>query len=298
MKLHVHHRTHHAYAAPVHDSFNEARLQPADTELQSRLSFQLHVLPAARLSQHLDFYLNCVHVIDVTAPHTELVVETDAVIATREAPALPADATPAPCAALAACARLPECYDFLRPSTYVDLAPATEALAHAVADGRTDVWQTILSLMTWVHREFTYLPAVTHVHTPMQEALRLRRGVCQDFAHVLIGLCRALGVPARYVSGYLYNGPADRLKGTQATHAWVEVFIPGIGWRGLDPTNDQQTNPRYVRIAAGRDYADVSPLRGTYRGTARRKLSVEVLVTRLDVDEAGAPPALLVTPAS
>jgi transglutaminase-like putative cysteine protease len=179
----------------------------------------------------------------------------------------------------------------------VSLTPEAGQLALDVAAGRTDVWQVALAVMQHIHAEFVYLPAVTHVHTTMPEALRLRRGVCQDFAHVMTGLCRALGIPARYVSGYLYNGPADRLKGAQATHAWVEVFVPGIGWRGLDPTNAQQANSRYVKIASGRDYGDVSPLRGTYRGTAQRKLSVEVLVTRLDPAEACALPAATVTPA-
>jgi transglutaminase-like putative cysteine protease len=282
MKLHVYHRTHHTYAAPVRDSHNEARLQPADTELQSRLSFVLTVQPPPRLSNHLDFYLNCVHSIDVAAPHEELMVEAVSVVSTREAPALPADASPAPLSMLAACARLPECYDFLQPSTYVDMSSDAARLALDVVAGRNDAWQAALAVVRHVHNEFAYLPSVTHVHTTMQEALRLRHGVCQDFAHVAIGLCRSLGIPARYVSGYLYNGPADQLKGTQASHAWIEVFIPGPGWRGLDPTNDQQTNPRYVRIASGRDYADVSPLRGTYRGTASRKLNVDVLITCLD----------------
>ena len=289
MKLHVYHRTHHAYAAPVRDSHNEARLQPADTALQSRLSFQLTVQPPPRLSYHLDFYLNCVHSIDVSLPHEELTVEAVSVVSTRDAPPLPADASPAPLSAIAACARLPECYDFLQPSTYVEIGPDAGRLALDVAAGRTDAWQAALSMMRFVHTGFVYLPAVTHVHTTMQEALRLRHGVCQDFAHVMIGLCRALGIPARYVSGYLYNGPVDQLKGTQASHAWVEIYLPGVGWRGLDPTNDQQTNARYVTIASGRDYADVSPLRGTYRGTAQRKLSVEVLVTCMDVEVAGIP---------
>jgi transglutaminase-like putative cysteine protease len=297
MKLQIHHRTHHAYASPVRDSFNEARLEPVDSERQTRQSFLLRVLPSTRLSHYYDFYHNCVHVIDLLAPHQELTVEATSIVDTHELPLLPEDATPAPLSALPACARLGECYDFLQPSTYVSLTPEAGQLALDVAAGRTDVWQVALAVMQHIHAEFVYLPAVTHVHTTMPEALRLRRGVCQDFAHVMTGLCRALGIPARYVSGYLYNGPADRLKGAQATHAWVEVFVPGIGWRGLDPTNAQQANSRYVKIASGRDYGDVSPLRGTYRGTAQRKLSVEVLVTRLDPAEACALPAATVTPA-
>jgi transglutaminase-like putative cysteine protease len=289
MKLQVYHRTHHAYASPVRDSFNEARLEPVDSDQQTRQSFLLKVLPSTRLSHYYDFYHNCVHVIDLTAPHQELTVEATSIVATNELPRLSEDATPAQLSALPACARLGECYDFLQPSTYVTITPEAWRLALDLGAGRTDVWQVALALLRHFGREFAYLPAVTHVHTTMQEALRLRQGVCQDFAHVMIGLCRALAIPARYVSGYLYNGPADQLKGAQASHAWVEVYIPGVGWRGLDPTNQQQVDRRYVKIASGRDYADVSPLRGTYRGTAQRKLSVEVLVTCLDATDGSAP---------
>ncbi len=298
MKLHVFHRTHHAYASPVHDSSNEARLQPAATELQSPLSFRLTVTPLPRLSQYVDFYGNSVHVIDVTAPHRALTVEAESVVVTGELPPLADEAAPAPLVALAGCANLPECYDLLRPSTYVEIGPEATSLARELAAGRTDTWQVVRAVLRHIHAEFTYLPKVTHVHTPMREALRLRRGVCQDFAHVMIGLCRSLGIPARYVSGYLYNGPLDLLKGAQASHAWVEVYLPGVGWRGLDPTNGQQTGARHVRVASGRDYADVSPLRGTYRGTADHELTVEVRVTCLDVDDAGAyaPPRITTAP--
>jgi transglutaminase-like putative cysteine protease len=285
MKLQVYHRTHHAYASPVRDSFNEARLEPVDSEQQKRQSFLLKVLPSTRLSHYYDFYRNCVHVIDLTAPHQELTVEATSVVTTHELPRLSEDATPAPLSALPACARLGECYDFLQSSTYVSISPEAWRLAIDLGAGRTDVWQVALAFLHHLGCEFTYLPAVTHVHTTMEEALRLRQGVCQDFAHVMIGLCRALGIPARYVSGYLYNGPVDQLKGAQASHAWIEVFIPGVGWRGLDPTNQQQVDCRYVKIASGRDYADVSPLRGTYRGTAQRKLSVDVLITCMDAVE-------------
>jgi transglutaminase-like putative cysteine protease len=286
MKLQVYHRTHHAYAAPVRDSFNEARLEPVDCAEQTRQSFLLKVLPATRLSHFHDFYRNCVHVIDLSSPHQELTVEAVSVVVTRSLPPLPEDATPAPVAALPACERLGECYDFLQASTYVRSSPEAWRLALDLAAGHTDVWQIVQAIMRHLGSEFRYIPAVTNAHTTMEEALRLRQGVCQDFAHVMIGLCRALRIPARYVSGYLYNGPTDQLKGTQATHAWVDVYIPNIGWRGLDPTNQQPVNQRHVKVAIGRDYADVSPLRGTYRGTASRKLSVEVLVTRLDHETA------------
>lgn len=282
MKLHVLHRTHHRYGAPVRDSFNEARLQPPDTPAQQRHAFLLKVLPPTRLTHYLDFYLNTVHLFEVATPHTELVVEATSTVTTTPPVLPPPDAPTLPLASLETATRNERCYDFTQPSTYVSGGPDVWRLALDAAADATDAWQVALALLHYVHREFVYEPASTHVHTTMSEVLRLRRGVCQDFAHVMLGLCRALKIPARYVSGYLYNGPADQLKGVQASHAWVEVFLPSFGWLGLDPTNNQPADERYVKIATGRDYSDVAPLKGTYRGTAERKLSVEVLVTRLD----------------
>ena len=290
MKLQVYHRTRYAYGAPVRDSFNEARLQPPDTDEQRRHSFILRVLPSARLTHYLDFYLNCVHMFEVNEPHSELVVEATSTVFTSDAPNYPEDATPTPLANLVGCARMDRCYDFLQASTYVNTGPEAWRLSLDASGEQSDAWQTALAVQRFVHREFTYLPASTHVHTTMDEVLRLRSGVCQDFAHVMLGLCRARHIPARYVSGYLYNGPADQLKGAQASHAWVEVFLPDLGWRGLDPTNNQQVNGHYVKVAVGRDYADVSPVKGTYRGTSDRKLTVEVLVTKLEDESAAIPP--------
>jgi len=282
MKLSVLHRTHYAYAAPVQDSYNEARLQPCDCETQRRHSFILKVLPSSRLTHYLDFYFNCVHLFDVSRPHSELTVEASSTVTTSEAPGLPEDAALAPLATLAAGTRIDRCYDYLQPSQFVNDSVEAWRLALDITAGETDAWQAALKIMRHIHHDFRYEPASTHVHTTVRESMQLRKGVCQDFAHVMIGLCRALKLPARYVSGYLYNGPTEHLKGAQASHAWVEVYIPGHGWRGLDPTNNQQTNGRYVKIGAGRDYADVPPLKGTYRGTQERKMTVEVLVTLLD----------------
>ncbi len=293
MKLSVFHRTHYQYAVPVQDSFNEARLQPGDTPTQQRLSFLLKVLPATRLTHYHDFYLNCVHIFELSRPHGELTVEATSVVTTRNAPGLPEDAALIPLEKLATSSEFDRCYDFLQPSTFVNSDIEVWKLALDIAAGETDAWQAALKFMRWIHREFRYEPASTHVHTTMKESLDLRKGVCQDFAHVMLGLCRAIKIPARYVSGYLYNGPAEQLKGAQASHAWVEIWLPGHGWCGLDPTNNQQVNNHYVRIGAGRDYSDVPPLKGTYRGTQDRVLQVDVRVTLLDADATvTAPPGL------
>lgn len=279
MKLHILHRTHYQYESSIRDSFNEARLQPISAGQQTCQSFLLKILPSTRLSHYLDFHFNYVHLFDITQPHTELTVAATSVVTTTDTPLLDAAATLAPLANVAASATLDRCYDFLQSSTYVEAGPELWRLALDATDGQTDTWQAAQAIMRFVHREFRYQPASTNVHTHMREVLAARTGVCQDFAHVMLGLCRALKIPARYVSGYLYNGPVDQLKGAQASHAWVEVYIPGPGWCGLDPTNNCLTVGQHVKVAVGRDYADVSPIKGTYRGVGKRVLTVEVLVT-------------------
>lgn len=281
MKLHVFHRTHFSYGQPVRDSLNEVRLQPVDTTIQKVESFALKIAPYAQPKHQLDFYRNHVHRFDVLTPHNTLEVEANSVVHTF-APPDPASGLSVPLSSMGKCLDLADCYDFLQPSTYVSIdADVTQVAAQIIA-GRADAWSAVVALLRFIDDEFRYQPAVTNVHTKMSEVLRLRQGVCQDFAHVVIGLCRALKIPARYVSGYLYNGPADQLKGAQASHAWLEVYLPGHDWIGIDPTNHMQTGERHVKIATGRDYADVSPIRGTYRGTSERTLRVDVLVTRPD----------------
>lgn len=279
MKLHTLHRTSYHYGAPVRESFNEARLRPCADERQQCLRFDLAITPQSRGSHYFDFYQNCVHLFEIDAPHTDLVVEATALVITPDEPLLPTSATPAPLAEVEKCLLQDRCYDFLPASNYIEITPETEALAVAASDGATDAWQAAQAIMRHVHADYHYRPASTNVHTHMREVIKARHGVCQDFAHVMIGYCRALKIPARYVCGYLYNGPRDELKGAQASHAWVEVFIDGAGWCGLDPTNATLAAGRHVKVAVGRDHADVSPLKGTYRGTDKHKMTVEVLVT-------------------
>ncbi len=282
MKLHVRHRTRYVYAAPVRESFNEARLQPGQGGRQTCRDFKLEIAPATRVMAYSDFYGNTVHQFDVQQPHTELVIDATSTVTTPDEPLLPPAAIPASRDRPALLSIGERCHDFLQPSTYVDITPELRRMAGDAVAGETDVWQAAQALMRHVHGAYHYQPATTHAHTHMREVLQTHTGVCQDFAHVLLGLCRSLGLPARYVSGYLYNGPADQLKGAQATHAWVEVFIPGTGWIGLDPTNEQIVSGRHVKVAHGRDYADVPPVKGTYRGPGTRQMTVEVLVSSVE----------------
>jgi len=275
MRYDITHRTSYTYATPVRDSFNEVRLQPVNSAEQTVESFLLKVLPSSRLRHYHDFYANTVHHFEIVEPHSTLLVESQLRVTTKSPPPLALDATPWPLAKMAAAAREPRAYDFLQESRYVESTPETWKLALDVTANVTDAWQAALVLMGWVHGQLTYTPSATSVQTHAREVFRDRRGVCQDYAHVMISLCRALKIPALYVSGYLATEIAS------ATHAWMEVLIPGHGWRGLDPTHNHKTDETYVKIAVGRDYADVPPVAGNYKGTTERKMTVQVNIKAL-----------------
>ncbi|NBR85060.1 MAG: transglutaminase family protein [Verrucomicrobia bacterium] len=276
MKWDILHRTRFSYASPVRDSFNEVRLQPPSNDRQTVESFLLKVLPAARLRHYADFYHNTIHHFEIPEPHSSLMVDSQCRVTTRSPNLLADNATPFPLARIDEALRWERSYDFLQPSRFVDTLPQTWRLALDVLGDQQDTWQAALALMRFVHTHLTYVTASTHVHTHMQDVLTQRRGVCQDFAHVLLGLCRAVKIPACYVSGYLATEAAS------ATHAWTEVLIPGIGWRALDPTHNCQPDECYVKIAVGRDYADVAPVSGHYVGNTQRSLEVSVQIRAVE----------------
>ena len=272
MKWEIIHRTQFTYASPVRDSFNEARLQPFSDEWQTVENFLLKVLPAARLQHHHDFYSNVVHHFEIPEPHSTLLVESNLRMTIKPRPLLADTENPWPLACIGEAARESRMSEFLQDSRFVELSPEVWRLALDATDGMTDTWQAALALMRFVNRSLKYESFSTSVHTHMRDVLKERRGVCQDFAHVMLGMCRVLKIPALYVSGYLATEKAN------ATHAWVEVFIPGVGWRALDPTHNRQTDESYVKIAVGRDYADVPPVTGSYKGTTDRRMEVEVKI--------------------
>jgi transglutaminase-like putative cysteine protease len=173
-----------------------------------------------------------------------------------------------------------EAWDFLQPTRYVPLDGAVAHLA-AQVDREEDGWVTARALVERVRDSMAYERGTTNVHTRADEALADGRGVCQDFAHVLLGLCRAHGVPARYVSGYLFDPDGNGTGDSGASHAWVDVYDEPRGWLSLDPTHDTEQTERYVRVGVGRDYADVPPTRGVYRGKADEELDVAVVIQAL-----------------
>jgi transglutaminase-like putative cysteine protease len=274
MRYDILHRTRYTYASPVRDSFNDVRLQPMPIPEQTVESFLLKVLPAARLTHFTDFYSNWVNHFEIPEAHAYLHIEAQSRVVTHPLPPLP-DAPLCPFEQMKDAPNIERCYDYLQSSRFVDLSPEAWRLALDATVGINDAWLAVLALMKFIHTHIQYEPRATHVHTHMQEVMQNRRGVCQDFAHLLLGLCRSLKIPARYISGYLATETAS------ATHAWVEVFLPGHGWRGLDPTHNCQIDGTYVKLGNGRDYADVPPVSGNYRGTLDRQMEVEVRITPL-----------------
>jgi transglutaminase-like putative cysteine protease len=280
MKLAVHHTTHYEYPEPVRDSYNELRLKPTSGDRQNCLSHELQIDPPAEVTHFLDFYLNCVHFFEIPKPHTELNIISKSVVETADA--LPPPHEVLDFQELETLQNHEECYDFLFSSTYVSTSVSAWKLAMDIKSDCGDLWTLANAIMQKIYGDFTYDTGSTTVNTHMDEVLKLKKGVCQDFAHVMIGLCRCLKFPARYVSGYIYTGrEGSELRGADASHAWCEVFLPGHGWRGFDPTNNRVIDGHYIKISVGRDYDDITPVKGSYVGGATRHLEVGVTVTRL-----------------
>lgn len=273
MRVDVTHVTRLEYDADVYESVMDVRLGPRTDSEQRWERFDLRAQPAAAIRRYTDGFGNIAHLLSVAKPHRELVVTSHGEVETLLAdPFAPPRGRPAPLTP-------GERSDYLDPSPLIPADPgfAKVAEAHAVM-ARSDAFGAAQRLMEWVNKEFTYLPDVTDVCTTAATLLETRTGVCQDLAHVLIGSCRAAGIPARYVSGYIVSGGGGAApgRGGGASHAWVECWSETHGWRGLDPTNALLASEHHVKMAIGRDYRDVSPTRGTFRGLARETLSVKV----------------------
>lgn len=290
MQLRVLHRTTFVYAGEAKDSFNEVRLRPVDDLTQSCKKFSLHYSPDAEDRAYDDFYGNTIHYFDIAPAHSKLVIEANSLVHTVPI----ADRPPVPSVPAAELERSLEremLAEFYTASHYVPLdVEIWREAQDALADGRGDIWTDVKRFGSHIYKTFAYKPRSTGVNTRATEALKLRMGVCQDFAHVMIGLCRSIGIPARYVSGYFYN-TSHRPREIEASHAWMEAYIPGYGWAAYDPTHDRIADDRYIKVAVGRDYADIRPVNGTYRGAPTRSLKVTVTVRDASVHARGKAPS-------
>ena len=283
----IRHTTDYAYPAPVRNSHNELRLMPLSDLWQSCHSFYLQMEPEARAFAYT-LPSGHVHHFSHRLPHTSLHIVATSEVETRKSNPF-------------------QYLDFLRddsgfylqPTLYNDFCEyldPTERVPNdryiqieceqIAASARQEMLSCstasfLLALTKLLHREFRYEPGSTHVHTKIEEVFIYRRGVCQDFAQVMLAVCRTQRIPARYVSGYLYTGK-NGLISNDATHAWIECLLPDGQWHGFDPTNDMVVNEAYIRTHTGRDYSDVAPVRGLYQGLPAKTLEVMVTVERVE----------------
>ena len=288
------HTTEFLYDGPVSESYNEVRLRPIHDEKQSCLSFRLTTAPGSRGTAYHDNYGNWVHQFNVLAEHRRLKVEAESVVLVHDdSGAADGHGTLAEFD-LRRASWDEDYFDFVAPTAYV---PHVEALrvfietAEQASDGTVAGFAQAASDL--IHQRFNYVKGATHVRSSVEDSLSIGAGVCQDFAHLLLGVLRMRGLPGRYVSGYLVpgdtaaaNAKQEDVIGGQASHAWAEVLLPDSSWVGFDPTLGNPVGLRHIRIAYGRDYGDVAPVRGVYKGRAGQRLSVDVCV-RPALDDSG-----------
>lgn len=282
MIFRVRHTTRFVYEKPAYESHNEVRMTPRASAGQRILSSTVEVKPQAAVLPFRDAFGNQVHAISVHPPHDEL--EISAIAEVERIEPRPVRAARVPFAEFLGedDARSRDQFEFLNPSRYVPFSERLRKFFWATRPAPTErVDDYTARLMRFIRDQFEYEPGATHVHSSVDDILQTGGGVCQDFAHLTIGLLRLSGLPARYVSGYLAR--ADDDPGEQASHAWVEVLLPGAGWTGFDPTHRGRTTARHIRVAVGRDYADATPLRGVYRGAG----GVGEMAVSLEVSKIG-----------
>lgn len=276
-RLRVVHSTGYAYKSPVTASFNEARLTPRSDSRQNVILNRVETVPATRSYRYVDYWGTAVTTFDLHAPHTELEVTSSSVVETEEGTLPEEDVTWEDLQSLAVIDR----YDEILTGT--DYTPESRRLARVgqkIAKEHAPR-EAVVAAANWVNGELEYVPGTTGVHSSGLDALREGKGVCQDYTHLTLILLRSMGIPARYVSGYLHPNREAAVGETieGESHAWIQAWTGG--WWNYDPTNDKHINEQYVSVGVGRDYADVSPLKGIYSGEGSTDLDVIVEITRL-----------------
>jgi transglutaminase-like putative cysteine protease len=279
----IRHFTRYRYSRSVWQSMMEVRMHPRSEGNQRCFVFQLSVNPRARIFGYTDSYGNLVHHFDLPSRHGQLTIISDALVNIDAQPAIPEVQNYDGWQELEELIEKRDYWDMLMPSHFARSSPELEQLAVEIGaterKGRSPL-AFLRDIASGVNRSFSYVKKSTAVNSPIEDALRSRQGVCQDFAHIMIALVRNARIPCRYVSGYLYHSSETAHPASDgATHAWVEALLPGIGWVGFDPTIDRLASEKHIRTAIGRDYADVPPTMGMMKGKADTQLQVRVRVT-------------------
>ena len=289
MRFRIKHTTRYTYDPTASESFMELRLHPQTNDKQRLIRRTLTVEPETSVSHYTDFYGNTVEHFSVIHRHPSLLL-----ISESEVETLPTDPVPEALAISVSEARQIHrsrgigLYDFLGPSRAIVLDRQVNRLANRFFRPADHLGQSILGLLDWINRTFTYKTGSTSIDTQVGDVLRNREGVCQDFAHVMIAILRSAEIPTRYVCGYIETErerraserPDQPLRGASESHAWVEIGLPGGYWFPVDPTNNCTAGERHVTVAAGRDFFDTSPTRGVFKGTTSHRLEVKVVMTR------------------
>ena len=278
----IRHLTKFLYKNAVSESIMETRMHPRSDAQQRCLTFHLSVSPRCRVFSYRDHLANHVHHFDIPGQHGQLVIVAESLVEMAPHAAIPEALPDGSWAELDRLVHEGDYWEMLLPSEFCESTPLLDKLAVDLnVCRRDDPLMVLHELNERLYRYFDYVPKSTKVDSPIDVALTSRKGVCQDFAHIMITLVRSkLKMPCRYVSGYLAHREHDSDRSAaSATHAWVEALLPQLGWVGFDPTNWLVAGDRHIRTAIGRDYADVPPTHGMFRGRAKSELTVAVRVT-------------------
>lgn len=278
------HLTIYKYSDPIADSVMELRMQPRSDDNQRCPRFDLHVSPSVKTHHYRDYLGNSIHTFDIPAPHTKLAIKAEAVVEVRDNFDLPGSVSMDTWEEIDRRSSHRDFHDMLLPGKYARPTDKLQQFAQEINWGRNSDPLTLLrELNTTIYEKFDYVQHVTRADSPIDVALEARRGVCQDFSHIMLALVRQIGIPARYVSGYLYHEKeAHDRSDVDASHAWIEAWLPDLGWVGFDPTNNLIATNRHIRVSIANDYATASPSRGVFKGTADTTLEVQVKVEKLD----------------
>jgi transglutaminase-like putative cysteine protease len=276
-RMRVVHATGYAYTSSVTASFNEARLTPRSDSRQNVILNRVETVPATRQYRYVDYWGTAVTTFDLHAPHTELEVTASSVVETEE-PDLPESSVSWD--DLGSAAVIDRFDELLTPTVYTPSSKRIERVGRRISKYH-EPQAAVIEAARWVHGELEYVAGTTGVHSSGLDALREGKGVCQDFAHLALILLRGMGIPARYVSGYLHPERTAKVGDTieGQSHAWIQAWTGD--WWHYDPTNDKSINEQYISVGVGRDYADVTPLKGIYSGEGSTDLDVVVEITRL-----------------
>jgi transglutaminase-like putative cysteine protease len=276
MLLRIHHETKLSYSEPVSETVFDVRMSPPSDEDQTNLGYRLRIDPSAPVTIYRDGFGNRVDLFNILAPYSELVIRATSIVRTHRGPAPASRLAGLDWDAEAAELRSLETLEYLQPSPLVRPSSALDEFLRGMRAPGGPLSGVIGQLTGAVRSRLVYEKKVTTARTPVGEALELGRGVCQDFAHLFLGACRGIGLPARYVSGYIHQ------PGEVATHAWCQVWTGRLGWVDVDPTVGTTVGDDYVKIAVGRDYSDVPPNRGVWKGRADETIAVSVKVEPID----------------